>query len=379
MKPRAIPSAGHFLLLALFCCCFFQAAAQKHQGWLVEPTFHYGKLLKHTPKLRFDVNEKSYAFELEFKRQMLGKKPWQEMQGYPMLGFSAMYYYMGKPDTLGEAFSIAPTLSVYVLRRPKWNMQFLFGYGLAYLNRTFDLVHNPINNAIGSNVNVTVKLRFDGNYRIADQWWLKTGFSFTHYSNGAAQLPNLGLNIPAFQFGFRYAPVSWSEDSFVKTEGLVKQPDKRFGLDLNLGLGLRERGAVGGPRSPIYLLSVGGLYHTSRFNRVMFGGEYEFNRGIYLFGKHVGEFETEQEALRRSMRWMLFVGDELQYGGFSISMQVGLYLHKVYLGIFPFYNRFTVRYFLPSRRETDRFYVGVQLKSHLIIAEYFSLSGGMRF
>ena len=61
-------------------------------------------------------------------------------------------------------------------------------------------------------------------------------------------------------------------------------------------------------------------------------------------------------------------------------MQVGFYLHPGYLGVFPLYNRFVVRYCLHTQGSSKgRFYLALQLKSHLIIAEYFSFSGGVRF
>ncbi|MEO0775944.1 MAG: acyloxyacyl hydrolase [Bacteroidota bacterium] len=354
--------------------------AQQSQGWVLETALHYGQLLKHTPKLRFEVDQPSAAFELLFRRQTFGDRTWQAEQGYPMLGFSLMAYRMAPNDLLGNAYSLAPNLSTYLFRRKKWNAQFMFGYGLAYLDRTFDLDNNPQNNAIGSHLNVTVKLRFAANVRLSPHWGLHTGFSFTHYSNGASQLPNLGLNIPAMVLGLRYTPRPWTETRYTHLDGKRPPPKRRWGAHGSLGLGLRERGAAGGPRNPIYLATAAVTYANAKFNRFMLGAEFEFNRGVFLFGQHVGEFENRQEALRRSMRWMLFVGDELQYHNFSISMQVGFYLHPVYLGVFPLSTRFGVRYYLPPLRSSEgRFYLALQLKSHLIIAEYFSFSGGVRF
>ncbi len=367
------------LLVGLLLSCG-RLVAQDSKGWVLESVLHYGQLLKHTPKLRFEVEEPSTAIELTWRKQTFGDRPWQARQGYPMLGLSLMAYQMGPSDLLGYAYSFTPNLSTYLVRRPNWDAQFVFGYGLAYLSKTFDIANNPLNNAIGSNVNVTVQLRFAANIRLNSHWGLHTGISFTHYSNGASQLPNFGLNIPAGMLGLRYTPRPWTSARFTKPEQKASLPERRWGAHWSMGLGLKERGAVGGPRSPIYLVNAAATYANTRYNRFLLGAEFEFNRGVYLFGQHVGEFEDDREALRRSMRWMVYVGDELQYGDFSLSMQIGLYLHPVYLGIFPVYNRFVVRYYLPPLRQNSaRFYLALQLKSHLIIAEYFSLSGGIRF
>ncbi len=354
--------------------------AQSGKGWMIEPTFRYGKLLKHTPKLNFDVEEPSYAFQIDVKKQTLGEKKWHQLQGFPLFGVSAMYYKLGDSDILGSAFSIAPNVNVYLFRKNKFDGHFHFGYGLAYLTKHFDFNKNPINNAIGSAINVNVQIDFDFHYHYSKHWSLKTGGSFTHYSNGAASLPNFGLNIVGGMIGLRYRPIPITDADYKRDTEQSPKALKRFGLDLNLGIGYKERGSFGGPKNPVYILSTAATYHTNKINRVLLGGEMEFNKGVYLFGKHIGEFTSEEEARRRSMRFSLFVGDELLFGDFGISMQLGLYLHDVYLGVFPVYNRFVVRYYFPPvGRPAGRFYAALQLKSHLIIAEYFSVMGGVRF
>lgn len=357
------------------------AQAQNGLGWMVESNFHYGQLIKHTPKLRFEVTQPSYAFELNFKKQLLGNKSWHQMQNYPTFGIAAMHYTFGNADFLGSAFSIAPNLGVYLSRKEKFDLQFVFGYGLAYLNKPFDFNTNPQNNAIGSSINATVQLRFVTNFHFHPKWSAKAGISFTHYSNGASSLPNFGLNVPGAMLGLRHRFVPFSTTDLIREESLSKKPLKRFGLDAALGIGYRERGGNGGPRQPIYIASIGATYQTNKINRLHLGGEYEYNQGVYLFGKHVGEFDSEREARIRSMRFSLFVADELYFGKFSLSLHVGAYLHNVYLGVFPIYNRFIVRYYFPpvGKQLQGQFYTAIQLKSHLIIAEYFSIMGGVKF
>ena len=358
----------------------FTLQAQSGKGWMIEPTLHYGKLIKHTPKLNFEVEQPSYGLEVAFRKQTLGEKEWHQWQNFPIYGISAMYFKLGDPSFLGSAWSLTPNIGIYIRRRQKYDVQFLFGYGLAYLTKPFDYTNNPINNAIGSHINTTVQLRFAYHYHLSNRLSLKGGLSFTHYSNGASALPNFGLNIPAGMFALRYRLQPISETDFQERENTNRKALKKFGFDLNLGVGFRERGSFGGPRSPVYFLGLAGTYHTNRISRLLVGSELEFNRGAYLFGKHVGEFDTEREARLRSMRFSLYAGEELHFGNFSMSLQAGLYLHKVYLGIFPVYNRFIVRYFFPPvGRPAGRFYAAIQLKSHLIIAEYFSLTGGIRF
>ena len=78
--------------------------------------------------------------------------------------------------------------------------------GLGYFTNPFDLEDNHLNRAIGSNLNVGIRLGFHQTISLNDQMDISFGIGMTHFSNGNTQLPNLGVNMPNLQFGYNFYP-----------------------------------------------------------------------------------------------------------------------------------------------------------------------------
>ena len=65
---------------------------------------------------------------------------------------------------------------------------------------------NEVNNAIGSNINAYIQLRFGLEWKIAKPLRLVTAFTYNHFSDGAVKLPNLGINTMTGTVGLIYYP-----------------------------------------------------------------------------------------------------------------------------------------------------------------------------
>ena len=50
-----------------------------------------------------------------------------------------------------------------------------------------------------------MQLQFEARFKVSRNTFIASGLGFSHYSNGAVKVPNLGLNIPAFYLGFSSA------------------------------------------------------------------------------------------------------------------------------------------------------------------------------
>jgi len=356
----------------LFCAAL---SGQGLKGWTVEPNLYFGKILKHTPKLLFDTDHMSFGAEVNFLFQTHGRKEWNELHRYPLLGLAFTYYRLGDPNILGTAYGLLPNINVPIYTRNKWKVYFQLGTGVAYLTKQFNELTNPTFNAIGSNINTIANIEFMAGYRVNKAWTLSGGFTFTHYSNGGGHLPNFGLNIPALSVGARYAPKPVSPKDFIH-HGVSKKAVKKFGITANAALAFRERVVSGGPSYPVYIGSIGGLYYLNRVNRLIAGVEYEYNKGAYAFGTHVYEFNSEREAKWRSSRLMVYVADEFLFGDWSLTLLVGTYAGDFYQVNFPIYNKLITRYYFPPVGKV-RMHVGLYLKSHIVIAEYIGIGVGM--
>ena len=201
---------------SLFIFLFFLTQnLQAQKGISIEPTLHFGSIVKHTKELTYDVKSMTIGADINLKFQTYGKKEWHQWQRFPLFGVALYYMNYGDWKTLGHTFSISPNVTVPLFKKEKWNGHFQIGTGVAYSNRKFDYLENPTNNALGSNWNSTVAMKFYASRQIHSNYKMHLGLSFTHYSNGAARLPNFGINIPALMLGINYTPQPLQSDDYI--------------------------------------------------------------------------------------------------------------------------------------------------------------------
>ncbi len=358
----------------------FLFGQNKWDGWHVEAMLHYGRAFKHTPKLNYEVKHNSFGQELLFQYQTLGKKDWQAHHRYPLLGISLMHFDLGNKEDLGQAYAFIPTISIPFLRRHKTNMEFRVGTGVGYLTEKYSPINNTKNNAIGSNVNSAIAFKIGLNYWLKPNLHLTAAGSFTHFSNGAAALPNFGINIPGIVLGLRYFPNPIVKTDLLKVESSRKLEQKKFGVNVFLGLAHREYISSQGPRYPIYTVSVAGTYTLSKHNIVSAGIDVEYNKAIYEFAVHTFAFD-EPTSRKKAYRAMAFIANEFRFGDLGLGLQLGGYITPgSYLLPFPITTKLAVRYyFKPIGKPATRFYLGTYMKSHLIVAEQIGFGGGAVF
>lgn len=339
----------------------------------------YGRILKHSPKIAFAIPPQSYGFGVNFSYQTYGKKEWHQHHGYPLMGLSLQYFELGDPEVLGQVVAIFPNITLKIADRPGWMVQFRVGSGLAWLNRPYDRLTNPSNTSIGSRLNNATTFRLVLGVPLGRRWSVFAGGSFSHFSNGAAQMPNLGINIPALSASLRYTPEPVDADQRVKWE-TTKRPAGRFGAQVYFAMAYKESGTPGAAKWPVYMGSAAGIYRISKVQNLLFGLEYEFHTSISNFSRHTFASRSASEARQDATRWMVFIGNEWMFGNTGLLIQAGYNASpKSLLVPFPVYNRLGLRYYFPPLgRPATQFFAGIYLKSHIITAEYISIGIGAR-
>lgn len=365
------------ILLFLFLSWSPIADAQLGKGVGFTLSNHSGGIIKHTEKLTFTPPAFISGLEAMATFRTHGRKDWEAWRNYPILGLSAHWFNLGT-DQLGHSFGFFPFVDIPLIRRPQWQLFFQVGTGLAWLSRRYDRIHNPLQNAIGSKVNNVSAFRVHLDYNLNTQWLLTGGFSFTHYSNGQAQIPNFGINVVGGLLGVQWTPHPLASEDY-REAGSLKKALRKWGISAHTGLAFKEYFAVGGPQYPIYMGSLAGLYQLSRVNRLYLGVEYEFNQGVYTFSKLSWQHNSDNDRFWASSRVMAFLGEEFLFGDWALLLQAGTYLGNVGLLIpKPVYTKLAIRYYLPPlQKHRARFFSGVYMKSHMITAEYISFGVGM--
>lgn len=213
-KPRY-----HFFMLK------FNNGAVLNTNDFVNGTNHHGKSIK------------SYqALSLGFGKQTDGRYDWEHVHNFPNFGIAFYTAKFSPGDELGYPNAL---YGFYKAPFQRWNrsaLMYQVGFGLTYNWRPYDQNDNPFNIAIGSYRTVYVGVGAEYNYYLTPHWILAAGVEATHFSNGAIQKPNKGLNLFS-----PYVSVSYS---LKETPRFMRRYDikheKRNEVYFALGMGIKR-------------------------------------------------------------------------------------------------------------------------------------------
>lgn len=122
---------------------------------------------------------------------------WQDMAyGMPYYGIGIYNVNFFNKKGLGHPLSVflfqGADLATF---SNKWSLKYELNLGLSFNWKYYDAFDNPDNIAIGSSSNAHLGANVYLNGKLSPYWNLHLGFGLTHFSNGAMQLPNKGLNM----------------------------------------------------------------------------------------------------------------------------------------------------------------------------------------
>lgn len=161
----------------------------------IEPRLYYGFIINHHTELE-PFNAHVPAFELSIVKDTYGRKYWEKLHNYPIVGVSMFFSSLANHPAVGQAVAVYPFITFPVIRNKKDFLGFKLGLGLSYLTKTFDRLENYQNIAIGSHVNVAVNLMGEYRRQLNEMTFVSAGMSLIHFSNGSTATPNYGLNLP---------------------------------------------------------------------------------------------------------------------------------------------------------------------------------------
>ncbi len=145
------------------------------------------------------------SFSLQYGVETDGRKLWQQIYGYPTWGFAYYHVNFFSPNELGSPSAIYTFINAPIIKRFKrWSINYEVGFGLTYNWNKFDLETNPLQYAIGSSNTVFIDAGLNADIMLGKRFNLTAGFTFTHFSNGATRVPNLGINLMAPRVGLKY-------------------------------------------------------------------------------------------------------------------------------------------------------------------------------
>ncbi|MFM1746005.1 MAG: hypothetical protein RLZZ630_1942 [Bacteroidota bacterium] len=375
------------VLVALFVIIWtdsYSSFPEKSPGsdreWDAGVQTHAGFLMAHRPVIAHLQQKHSNAIQCYLLKKMDGSKSWHSDYGLPYIGLSYRMTDFGNREEIGLGHSV-----VMMARFPlfpqakKWQSAIDFGYGLGFIERPFDVESNYKNLASGSIVNAAFSLAMTTSYPLNPHLRIRGGIDFLHFSNGAARMPNLGLNVPGLLIGLNYRfdsqnhtdPNRSVEKASPTTTGTETAFYKR--TRAYAAYAVKEIYPPNDGAYSVYMLNA--QHHRTAGKKGLFGGGLDMIYDTSLPTKLSRETgKPKNNGSDAFIRGGAFGSAGLQMGPWSAYLQVGAYLVNPVKSDGDVYNRLALHY-----QFKKGLFLCMNLKSHFGKADYMEWGAGYSF
>jgi len=213
---------------------------------------------------------------------------------------------------MAGAFSF---INMSLFRVQRLQSKLRLGAGLGWIEKPYDKVANHKNVLIGTAINGYINAHWQNEIAISNKVFLNAGLSFSHLSNGASTLPNLGLNIPALSLGLRYQ-ANPTENGLFKSDS----SSRRWAVNGYTSVGVKQVPWIGSERYVVNVANVEVVKPISYRSRL--GG------GVFLF--HDRTFKLDQSDIYPLKREVsnaqagIYALYEFRAGRVGLPIQIGV-------------------------------------------------------
>ncbi len=257
-----------------------------------------------------------------------------------------------------------------MIKRDKFVCYYKWGTGIGLVSKPFDRVDNYKNTAIGSKVNMFASLLLEARFKIRDRTWLTSGFSFSHFSNAAIAVPNLGINIPGLNIGIQYQVGDYK--THLKKDSMP-DTDRKIHYLVYSAPGIREIHPAGGKKYATGHIFIEGAKFVDKRRKLGLGLDAFYDDSNI----EVHNRDTMREQIVNRTYFMklgMHLSHELVFGRYSALVQMGVYLINNVKSDGPIYHRLTNRFYV-----NEKLFIDAGFKTHWAVAENFELGIGYRF
>jgi hypothetical protein len=301
-----------------------------------------------------------------------GNKRWEHDQRYMKWGVNFLFTTLGNQKVLGNAVGILPCMEFNNHQWKRVSTHFGLGIGAAYVPQSFSIPDNYTNIAVSSKINGAVSFRFVSKVRLTPILHLNAGFGFTHFSNGAFKLPNLGVNTFTLITGISIGKINHKLPSRkIIRDSLRVANNKKWKPFVFMNTGFKEVYPVLGKKYVVLTASMG--YYKWLLPRAMAGGQVDIFHDTAI-RHHFRSDENKNNDNSNIIQLGLSLFMEYKINRFSIPLQLGAYVYDEFKSNGRIYTRIGTRY-----RITEKLLISFLLKSHYAKADYFEGGLGWRW
>ena len=192
-----------FFIFILLLSVSTVSFAQERNIYFYDISPKFGKVI---PSPRSDGNISNAALAggvIGFGVQTTGRNYWEEFFNYPKYGLRLGYTdYADK--IFGKGISLHLFMQGAFFRANKFSLDYSLGLGFGWHSKHYHLKKNPNNDYMSTSLSACIDLAIVAEYMITPQIGTFLGGNFSHFSNGATHMPNLGINGLSAFGGIRY-------------------------------------------------------------------------------------------------------------------------------------------------------------------------------
>ncbi|MEI6748584.1 MAG: acyloxyacyl hydrolase [Bacteroidota bacterium] len=340
------------------------------ENFALQGTYQSGHVFATNKFLR-GVNSESakinafQAFSFKMSRQTTGKYKWEQLYKYPQYGVGIYVVDFFHHKEIGVPIAVFGFFNAPFLRWNKLLFNYEIGFGATFNWKAFNPVTNHYNVAIGAGESFLVDAGLNLQYLITKRIELVSGFSLTHFSNGALKKPNFGINTLAPKLSIKY--------NFYNKPHLLKQNISEYtdkyewlisaygGLKNmifdSLNVALLEK--YEGVNFPVFGLSTVVNRQINYKSKIGIGITLSYNGAINAQASiEANELETARGKFSDKILLSIYPSYELVVNRMSITLQPAFYLYrkKLYNQSPVFHQRIGLKYHI-----TNQIFAGITL------------------
>lgn len=337
-------------------CCFLGLTVQAQQ-WGAELHLHKAMVIRGAQSLG---RGNPQTLGLRLLKSTQGQEWWHQPHQFPRFGVNINYLDFNDP-VLGQVISAQFTGERKIIHKKRWRFNFLAGMGLAWATNPFDRQKNNKNIMLGSHLNSSWIANFSFAFRLKVPWYLLLETGIIHYSNGAMQLPNQGVNLATVNLGVSYKPQAPTTANVAFTSPLPKSQ-----WLVSSSIGFVEKYPTNGFKYRVYGLQA---FRQQMWGRVTFwqiGLEGFYNTWLYELTRPQEQPNAGRLAVNAGLGWVA--------GKVQGDIALGVYAYKPQIIDSWVYERYGLRYFI-----TPHLFVSFHVKSQRGSVDNLEFSSGWRF
>ncbi len=338
-------------------------------GYTISAKYHIGFILSHRENMNHLVRDRVKGFDLNLDKQTSGEQGWHGSFNRPSPGVGLLHLDLGNPEQLGTGTALYGYLDLPLIKRDKFVWYYRCGTGIGLISKPFDRTDNYKNTAIGSKVNMFASVLIEARLKIAKRSWIKSGFSFSHFSNAAVAVPNLGINIPGIYIGLHYQigdyKIRLKKDTVVNTI-------RNSHFLVCAAPGIREVHPAGGKKYATGHIFIEGAKFVDNRRKLGLGLDVFYDDSNI----EVHNRDTLRELIEKRSYFIklgIHLSHELVFGRYSAVVQMGVYLLNNVKSDGPIYHRLTNRFYV-----NEKLFLAAGFKTHWAVAENFEFGIGYR-